>query len=278
MPVKLGSLKEALSFFRALWRLRPDAILELHKSGRSSKILRVFAGLTGARYIAHDHNKNTGEIFEQGVRKPIIQRDLDGAYTLACTYDEKAKYPSYLEYAPRFKKRRGDELGVVLGVVATREEKKWPLSHYAELVRFIKLAHPELPIYIPLSKSAEDEEIKGALQSLMSAESEALFIQAPLANLGEVLSKGHLYIGNDTGLKHICVALGYKTWTLFGPEEPIEWHPYDYQKHPFFWIYGGDVRTRMVEQCKLVQFDRSRDLSEITPEEVYEQLYFDLIK
>ncbi len=276
MPVKLGSLKEGLSFFRALWRLRPDAILELHQSGRSSKILKTYAALTGARYLAHNHNKNTGEIFEQGVRKPIIQRDLDGAYTLACRYNEGAKYPHYLEYVPHFKKRRSGELGVVLGVVATREEKKWPLSHYAELIRFIKLAHPELPIYIPLSKSAEDEEIKARLKSLVSDEVE--FIQAPLAKLGEVLSKGHLYIGNDTGLKHICVALGYKTWTLFGPEEPIEWHPYDYHQHPFFWIYEGDVRTQMVELCKLVQFDRSRDLSEITPQEVYEQIYIDLIK
>ncbi len=260
-----------------MWKIRPDLVLELHKSGRSSKVLKLYSLISGAKYVAHDHNKNSGEIFEQGVRKPIIQRDLDGAFTLAQSFNHEVKYPSYLEFVPRFKKQRTQELGIVLGVVATRDEKKWPLTHFAELIRLIKLAHPELPILIPLSKSAEDEEIKIKLKALIDSE-EVEFIQTPLEQLGERLSHAHLYIGNDTGIKHICVALGLKTWTLFGPEEPIEWQPYDYQKHPFFWIYEGDIRSQMVEQCKLVQFDRSRNLSEIAPDEVYSYLYSDLIE
>lgn len=277
MRIKLGGLKEGLQFLRDLFKLAPDTILELHKSGRTSKILKFYALLSGARYLAHDHNKNTGEVFEQGVRKPIIQRDLDGAFTLARRILGECKYPTYIEYPPRFKQVAAGTEGIVLGVVATREEKKWPLTHYAELIRLIKMAHPELPIYIPLSKSEEDESIKRNLLSLLEDE-EVEFIQVPLNLLGKSLARAHLYIGNDTGLKHICVALGIKTWTLFGPEEPIEWHPYDYETHPFFWIYEGDVRSKMVMQCKLVQFDRSRDLSEISASTVYEFLYPGLIK
>ena len=274
---ELKTLGDGLRFLRQLWRERPDTILELHKSGRTSKLLRAYSFLSGARYLAHDHNKNTHVIFEQGVRKPIVQRDLDGAYTLAKSIVGKALYPNYLQYSPRLKHDFKIGEAIVLGVVATRIEKKWPLSHFVELVRLMRMQHPEVRVLIPLSSGAEDQQIQWELKSLLGDEM-VEFIQVPLSDLPRSLCAGKLYIGNDTGLKHICAALGMKTWTLFGPEEPIEWHPYDYSKHPFLWIYGGDARDQMVMQCKLVQFDQSHTLSEISPEVVFRLALHDLSK
>ena len=60
------------------------------------------------------------------------------------------------------------------------------------------------------------------------------FLKSSLSNLNEHLAGSVCYIGNDTGLKHICIALGVKTFTFFGPEPPLEWHPYDKVKHPYY--------------------------------------------
>jgi len=43
--------------------------------------------------------------------------------------------------------------------------------------------------------------------------------------LGALLSRSTLWIGNDSGPKHLAVALGIPTVTVFGPTHPKTWHP-----------------------------------------------------
>jgi ADP-heptose:LPS heptosyltransferase len=43
--------------------------------------------------------------------------------------------------------------------------------------------------------------------------------------LGALLKRCSLWIGNDSGPKHLAVALGVPTITLFGPTNPTTWHP-----------------------------------------------------
>ena len=43
--------------------------------------------------------------------------------------------------------------------------------------------------------------------------------------LGALLSRASLLIGNDSGPKHVAVALGVPTVTVFGPTHPATWHP-----------------------------------------------------
>ena len=45
--------------------------------------------------------------------------------------------------------------------------------------------------------------------------------------LAALLKRCALWIGNDSGPKHVAVALGVPTVTLFGPTNPITWHPPD---------------------------------------------------
>jgi ADP-heptose:LPS heptosyltransferase len=45
--------------------------------------------------------------------------------------------------------------------------------------------------------------------------------------LGALLKRCALWIGNDSGPKHVAVALGVPTITLFGPTNPTTWHPPD---------------------------------------------------
>jgi ADP-heptose:LPS heptosyltransferase len=43
--------------------------------------------------------------------------------------------------------------------------------------------------------------------------------------LGALLKRCSLWIGNDSGPKHVAVALGVPTVTMFGPTNPRTWHP-----------------------------------------------------
>ncbi len=43
--------------------------------------------------------------------------------------------------------------------------------------------------------------------------------------LGALLGRCALWVGNDSGPKHLAVALGVPTVTLFGPTHPTTWHP-----------------------------------------------------
>jgi ADP-heptose:LPS heptosyltransferase len=43
--------------------------------------------------------------------------------------------------------------------------------------------------------------------------------------LAAILARGSLLVGNDSGPKHVAVALGVPTVTVFGPTHPATWHP-----------------------------------------------------
>ena len=74
----------------------------------------------------------------------------------------------------------------------------------------------------------------------------------------------------------MAASLGVPTVTLFGPENPTEWHPYDRAKHPVFFL--ADLPCRMVhssgdlpwcgiplcvrEQHRCMQFD-PKDVAEV---------------
>jgi ADP-heptose:LPS heptosyltransferase len=46
----------------------------------------------------------------------------------------------------------------------------------------------------------------------------------------------NVLLGNDSGPRHLASALGVPTVTLFGPEHPLEWHPYSVDRHPRLFI------------------------------------------
>jgi ADP-heptose:LPS heptosyltransferase len=46
-------------------------------------------------------------------------------------------------------------------------------------------------------------------------------------SLGALLRRCRLLVGNDSGPKHVAVALGVPTVTIFGPTHPRTWHPPD---------------------------------------------------
>jgi len=264
------------SSFRSLWKTMKnirrgnfDLIIELHQSGRSGKLFKFHQLTSSSQYFFHNHNwgiEVKTVVLDQGVRKPLIQRDLDTCYSALCHFGLEVERPKYLQYPPDFGFFSEQRAQLVFGVVATREEKMWPIEYFAQLAMLCR----DQKVLIPLSSSSQDQKLKERFLSVYSGNN-VEFVEVSLRDLPTKLGGSVLYVGNDTGIKHLCVALNMRTLTLFGPEEPLEWHPYDIKQHPYFWSHGHDIRTKMLAICALRQFDNSRPLSGVLPEEVFNQ-------
>jgi ADP-heptose:LPS heptosyltransferase len=272
LPMNLKTLGGQFNFLKAIRKGKFDLVIELHDNPRSHRLLEIARFFFGIKLFHHNHHlsyiEKTG-IHDQGIRKAISQRDLDGAFSCLRFFNSNETVPHYLENLPKLNVKSGEKYnsGVVLGIVATRDEKKWPIQHYADLVNIIKDKYSDTKIIVPISPSEEDQKLSKELVELVGKKVE--IIQKPLSDLPIEMSKAQLYVGNDTGLKHICAALGLKTVTIFGPEEPLEWHPYDKKDHTYFWIYGTDIRSGMHDVCLLRQFDRTNSIEEINPLDVF---------
>ena len=73
------------------------------------------------------------------------------------------------------------------------------------------------------------EEIDGLMKQkpVISPETENVF------QLGGILECCDLHIGNDNGTKHIAVAMGKPTITIFGPQDPVNWTYPEPSRHKF---------------------------------------------
>lgn len=245
-----------------------DTVLELFQSGRTAKFFKAVKLLGGPKYYFHNHHKKEGPVHDQGIIKSNIQRDLDAAWTY---FGGEEEVPIFSNYHPQIRPHTSVEKEnlIILGVVATRQTKMWPLSSFLKVAKLIKESHPTFKVVIPLGP--QDQRLEAELVHLGLPENVTL-VKAPLNELPELFSRAQAYAGNDTGIKHICAALNVPTITLFGPEPPLEWHPYNIDEHPFFYKEPLECRTRNAHYCGLSTCDSMICLNEFKPEEVYQEL------
>lgn len=271
IPLSFRGLFDWWKMLLFMWREQFDLVYEMNQSGRSGKFFAAAKKVMGFRYFYHNHNYTDETIvFEQGVKKPNIQRDLDGLWSALCLLLQKRPArPNYLNYIPQMKWTGNSSNRVTLGVVATRETKMWPLENFVKLAHHL-VADFSCEIIIPLSSSLKDQSIRKELEELGLPQG-THFVVAPLNELPAELGASRLYIGNDTGLKHISIALGVPSISFFGPEQPLEWHPYDQGKHPYFFIDGLDCRTKDAHFCGLETCNAKVCMEGISVDCVYEK-------
>lgn len=268
LPLSFKNLDDWRNSHRLLKSKGIDHVLELFQSGRTNKFFTLWKYLGGPNYSFHNHHKKEGLVFGQGEIKSNIQRDLDAAWTFFDTKNPAP--PSFLDYEPSLCPESEIEKtnSILLGCVATRDTKMWPLQNYAEFTHIISKHFPDTRIVIPLGPG--DEAIRNALAPLVNANTN--FLETPLEALPLELSKSLFYIGNDTGLKHISISLGIETFTLFGPEPPTEWHPYNKKNHDYYFKTPLECRTRQAHFCGLSVCDSMICLNEFTASDLFKTL------
>ena len=248
--------KATIRFALKLRKERFDCAVNFHASPSSAMI--SFA--TGAKLRSihfhghHDRNRySTVVVPGKGVLKPIIERDMDTVRALGLSIPE-GMMPSLrvrdLEsrWATDFVEKLGSPV-LALGIGASRPTKGWPLERFAALavgwcrarkgsaIALIGSGEESLrkeflkAVDDVLSVTVTDPAEKAAVRGGISAES-----RLGIRELAAFLGAASVFAGNDSGPKHIAVAVGTPTVTLFGPEHPFEWHPYRQDLHPLFFL------------------------------------------
>jgi ADP-heptose:LPS heptosyltransferase len=102
------------------------------------------------------------------------------------------------------------------------ERKRWPVEHFAAVVREL---HSRSPAAFALIGSREDMPLGNAIADRLDFEIDNLMGLTTLGSVAHILSSSQLLVANDNGIMHLGGLLSTPTLGLFGPSDPMTWHP-----------------------------------------------------
>jgi ADP-heptose:LPS heptosyltransferase len=105
-------------------------------------------------------------------------------------------------------------------------ERRWPTANFADLARRLARELPGARVALIGSRGERDytgEVLAQAGEGLGAAAN--LAGRLDVAELGALLERADLFVGNDSGPMHLAAALGTPTVGLFGPETPVMYEP-----------------------------------------------------
>ncbi len=107
--------------------------------------------------------------------------------------------------------------------------KRWPVEHYAELVRRTASAFPDFRFAI--LGGPEDRALGETIERAAGERCLDLTGRASLPEMVEWIRLSEAMVTNDTGPMHVAAALGRPVVALFGPTEPCRTGPYHQLDH-----------------------------------------------
>jgi ADP-heptose:LPS heptosyltransferase len=272
---------------RRLREKRYELILNFHASFRTAltaKLLRSDCSVVNHHELRGRNWFSDLPVPGRGQVKSIIDRDLDLLRAIGISANVENAMPELtlteaekLEAASLFGKDRARPT-IFLGVGASRETKRWPADHFATLVSRVALAFPEARFVlstVPGDHAWVQDFLPRLLRAGVSQSRLLAFSGQRLRRTAMILSQCDLYVGNDSGMKHLAAALGVRTFTFFGPEAPLEWHPYDLGHHPYAFQANMPCRTESGRHwCSIPVCDRHghRCMKELAPDAALEEI------
>jgi heptosyltransferase-2 len=147
--------------------------------------------------------------------------------------------------------------------VGSWPSKTWPPDWFARAMDH--LGEEAMPVWI---WGPGEEAAVAAVRARMSAPS-LLAPPTDWQGLGALLERSALLVGNDSGPKHVAVALGVPTVTIFGPTHPATWHP-PRGPHAVVVAEGLECLHCNANVCPLEGERHMRCMRDVTPERVAE--------
>jgi len=267
-----------------LRREKLDLATNFH-AGPSSSTL-AFAGGAKVRSV-HFHgikDKNrysTVTVPGKGEIKPAIERDMDTLRGLGIQVPQGRLPRVFLRETElnEAKTRVTQEaalpvLGISMG--ASRLTKKWPAERFIEVAkRWITDGGSVAGFAGP----GEEEEMTQIAQALPVELKDRFTIYSNLEvrQLASTIAQCGVFLGNDSGPRHLAVGVSTPTVTVIGPEHPHEWHPYPTDLHPYHFIDNLDCRQDAAPGhpawCGLKECHefKHRCMTQISVDQVYEQ-------
>ena len=106
----------------------------------------------------------------------------------------------------------------------------YPLERYAKICDWLI---DEFSAKIILVWGPGEDKITRELATKMKNKPLVSPLTPTLLELGGILERCDLHIGNDNGTKHIATAVGKPTFTIYGPNSPLSWTYPDPQRHGY---------------------------------------------
>lgn len=118
--------------------------------------------------------------------------------------------------------------------------KQWGLNNFIKLAEKLNNNYECIFIFPPnyLVNDVEEYLIENKVEYIITNSTKDLI---------ETIKSGYLFIGNDSGPTHIASMLGLKTFSIYGPTNPIFHIPYG-KSHSFFYKKincSADVQNKM---------------------------------
>ena len=126
------------------------------------------------------------------------------------------------EGAAHFLQRTGRERIVAVHPGSGSEKKNWPVEKFAALCRWFT---DELAVQLLVVQGEADERAVRNLRDLLESRPVIVASGLRMVELGAVLERCALFLGNDSGITHLAAAVNTPTVALFGPASFPIWEP-----------------------------------------------------
>lgn len=131
-------------------------------------------------------------------------------------------HPGASEFAHASLGARAGQRLLALGPGANWPGKIWPLENFVELVARMEQEFDA----VVLLGAAADRARSAGLAAAARLPCIDLTGQTGLLQAAAVLGGVRAFLGNDSGLGHMAAAMQVPTLTLFGPGDPVRYHPW----------------------------------------------------
>lgn len=252
--IKMNSVKENIVFFKELRRKKIDIAVNLHATFRTA-LIAFFC--RAKKRVVHNHSGrnyfSSVKITAKKESKSAIERDLDAVRALGVVpkfkkveiFLDKSEEEFGLKYIKEnagYNPEKNKEKLIAIHPGARRADKLWDSKKYAIVAELlIRKYNAKLLV---ISGPGEESIGNEVISEIKSRNSVAHVKDLNIRQVAGIIKHCDLFTGNDSGLFHIAVALDVPTVTLFGPENPVEWHPYN-GRH--FAIYKNNIKDIRAE-------------------------------
>jgi len=252
---RVGRAQELVRLANQLRNEHFEGVINFHASTSSALLSRATGASIRSIHFHGLEDKNlfsTVEVPGKGIVKPIIERDLDALRALGISAPSGVIPQLAVTSAERdwgqchLKKLKITSPILGMGLGASRPAKSWSISQFVELAHhWCTECNGSVCAMAAANESGVVQEFRKLVQETLPEKFHSrihIEIGAPIRELAALIQNFAVFIGNDSGPRHIAVAVGVPSVTLFGPEHPYEWHPYPKNLHPYF--FTEDLNCR----------------------------------
>jgi lipopolysaccharide heptosyltransferase II len=235
LPRRAPRRRDWLRVYRDLRQVRFDLVLDLHGSARTASLAwwsgapnRVGFALRGRGRLYNFRLPRDAD--RQGRRRMLYAAQTNLEIVARLASDGTGFTDARLEFPPLpaaemamqalLDARAPQRPRVGLSPAGTWPAKTWPVASWAQLGDRIAAQGATVLLLWGPGEQPVVEAVQAAMQSRA-----VILPRTDLDAMAAIVGRLDLLVCNDSGIKHVAVARGTPTLTLYGPTHPLAWSP-----------------------------------------------------